>query len=304
MAYSSQLLRRAACAAVAASLALGLGITAPERAAAQTALGAAVGVTQNATARRGGRTVQLAAGAPLFEGDRIRTNGSGQVEILFSDDTKMVVGPNSNLEIAQYLMRNQRTASRMAVNALGGSFRFISGNSDSSAYQVGTPTGTIGVRGTKFDFAVSPRDGTVAVMQLQGASQLCPAGAARNDPRCGALRNRCKFGVIGRRGPLGRSRAEALENGEFPFLLRQDRLRREFRVPFAEDCASPVKAEAIPRVAPPPPPPPPEPEPEKSITRTVSTPNTTTTITTSPSSSTVTSTTSGGVTSTTTVTYD
>ena len=60
------------------------------------AAGSAQGVDPAAEAR-GGETRTLVVGADIFIGDRIVTGASGQVQILFSDSTKLVVGPRSAL---------------------------------------------------------------------------------------------------------------------------------------------------------------------------------------------------------------
>ena len=66
------------------------------------------------------------------------------------------------------LVRADGTAGKFAVNALAGTFRFLTGNSEKSAYQIITPTGTLGVRGTKFDFTVDPRTGQTKVVLFEG----------------------------------------------------------------------------------------------------------------------------------------
>src|SRR5690606_42119301 len=83
-------------------------------------------------------------------GDRVVTGPSGQVQILFSDRTELVVGPRSALLIEDYLLRNDGSAGKFAINALSGTFRFVTGGAPKDSYVIKTPTGTIGVRGTAF----------------------------------------------------------------------------------------------------------------------------------------------------------
>ena len=84
----------------------------------------------------GGRRA-LAAGSPVYENDRVVTGG-GNVQIIFIDDTKLVVGPNSTLVIDRILMRGGNKARKFSVDALRGTFRFISGNSGKAAYDIQT----------------------------------------------------------------------------------------------------------------------------------------------------------------------
>jgi len=122
--------------------------------AVAAAEGTAVGVDPDAVARRGSADRTLVVGADISVGERIVTGPSGRVQVLFADQTRLVVGPGSALLIESYLM-NGDTADKFAINALAGTFRFISGNSPKSAYSIETPTAAIAVRGTKFDVSVA-----------------------------------------------------------------------------------------------------------------------------------------------------
>ena len=107
------------------------------------------------TASRGGATRTIAALQPVFMGDRVQTGPNGQAQLLFNDNTKLVVGPGSTLLLEQYLLQSASTStvSNFSVNALRGSFRFITGDSPKPSYAIKTPTATIGIRGTEFDLS-------------------------------------------------------------------------------------------------------------------------------------------------------
>ncbi len=94
-------------------------------------------------------------GSQIVSGDEIRTGSGGLVQILFPDETKIVVGPGSTLRIDDTLFRNNGTARRFSTTAIGGSFRFISGKSNKDVYKLATPLATMGIRGTAFDFTVT-----------------------------------------------------------------------------------------------------------------------------------------------------
>ncbi len=201
---------------------------------AATAAGTAVGVDPDAEAR-GGETRTLVVGSDVFIGDRIVTNARGLVQILFDDKTRLVVGPRSSLVIEDYLIRNDGSAGRLAVNALGGTFRFISGNSPKNRYLIQTPTGQIGVRGTAFDLFVGQ---VTHVLQLQGTTINCSSNGD-----CQTMSRRCEVAVIERGGvqELGSSRdfsRAELEDAmaRFRFAVSQSSLIRQFRVSNAEQC--------------------------------------------------------------------
>ncbi len=71
----------------------------------------------------------LQVGTDVSVGETIVTGPAGQVQIVFDDNTRLVVGPGSALLVETYLLASSNTAEKLTVNALGGTFRFITGNS-------------------------------------------------------------------------------------------------------------------------------------------------------------------------------
>jgi hypothetical protein len=204
--------------------------------AAQAASGTALGVNPAAQAERQGATQTLVVGADIFIGDRVITGPQGLVQIKFSDSTELVVGPRSALLIEDYLLREDGSAGRMAVNALAGSFRFVTGSAPKDRYRITTPTGTIGVRGTEFDFFVGGN--FTRVLLYHGAVLLC-----NNAGDCETLAETCDLGQV------DSSQAELIGHTDlvtgadrdqlkamFQWALSQRPLLREFRVAQAERC--------------------------------------------------------------------
>ncbi len=114
----------------------------------------------------------LAVGSKVFIGDLVATDAVGEAQLLFSDGTRMVVGSNSSLMIDEFLFGGNATKNQFAVSALGGTFRFISGDSGDRGYSIRTPSARISVRGTAFDFTVTPEGATKLVL-LEGEATLC-----------------------------------------------------------------------------------------------------------------------------------
>lgn len=198
-------------------------------------LGTAVGVQPAAVAQLGGDQVTILLGSQLFEGQTIVTSAIGEVQIVFVDDTRMVIGPNSALVIERILMRDSTTFSSLVTNALGGTFRFITGSSPHSAYQMTTPAGTIAVRGTAYDVTIEPITRRVDVMVYLGGVELCPATG-----RCVILEQRCAVGnLVAAGASIIRSEGLRMEIAStlFPYAeLLQAGLRDDFRVANAADC--------------------------------------------------------------------
>lgn len=147
------------------------------------ASGKALGVKPAAAVETRSDTKTLTVGADVFIGDRVVTGAEGQVQIKFTDQTELVVGPNSALLIEDYLLRNDESAGKFAINALSGTFRFTTGRAPKDRYIIKTPTGTIGVRGTSFDFNSSSEE--TKVLLYHGQAILGHTddfkGAARED---------------------------------------------------------------------------------------------------------------------------
>lgn len=207
-------------AAAIGAIVMMLGAVTP--ATADTAIAKAAEVRPQANAVLNGATVVLSVADDLFEGQTITTGSRGQVQIVFADETRMVVGPGSSLVIQSILMRNGK-ATDFAVSALGGTFRFITGKSNKSAYKIDTPTGTIGVRGTKFDFKVSKKKTDIKL--YEGEVTYCPDGGD-----CGSVKGECQVGS-GTSSNLG----EGSSSG-FTYSQSQSSLRTDFRVAGAGQC--------------------------------------------------------------------
>ncbi|MDB5541661.1 MAG: hypothetical protein JWQ89_3388 [Devosia sp.] len=217
--------------AVAAGLAVMLAC-APALAASGTALG----VDPSAEAETAGKLRVLTVGADISIGDNVKTGPEGQVQIKFSDKTELVVGPNSSLVIEDYLLRDDQSAGKFAINALAGTFRFATGGAAKDRYIIKTPTGTIGVRGTAFDFNVGA-EGT-EVLLFHGAVLLCNL---KNE--CVTLDGTCEIGsydlaestLIGAAEDTKGDQRRALREA-FTYAQVQTPLMREFWVEQARQC--------------------------------------------------------------------
>ena len=189
-------------------------------------IGTAVAVYGSATVSGPGGSHALNAGSPVFEHDKITVvAGNAQIELL--DGTKLVVGANSALVLEKFLMKGGAAAQNVSVDALRGTFRFITGKSPKSAYNINTANATIGIRGTGFDFWVADRTG---VALLKGNVRLC---SKTNRRSCINLEPNCSIGVAGDPNPARTLRGfdkTAVIGNRLPYLINQDPLRSSFRL--------------------------------------------------------------------------
>lgn len=221
--------RAIAVGALAVLMAGGLG-------AAWAASGTAFGVDPQAEAAKGGVTRVLTVGADIFIGDLVTTGAVGNVQIKFSDSTELVVGPNSSLLIQDYLLRDDQSVGKFAVNALSGTFRFATGESAKDRYLITTPTGTIGVRGTEFDFNVLPT--LTEVLLYHGSVLLC-----NTDGQCVTLDGTCQLGTFDLTqaaviGPASETEGDQREQFKqnFTYAQNQSPLERAFWFEEARQC--------------------------------------------------------------------
>jgi len=170
----------------------------------------------------------LAIKSPVYRDERITTSQSGLGEFTFRDGTKFAVGGSSSVVIDRFVFDDSNSFNQLTLNAARGSFRWISGKSKSEAYQIVTPAGVIGVRGTRLDIFVGP-DGITSVVLLEGAAQFCGASG------CQELRRRCDVVIATPGGAV--SDPSRVDRGifqtvgtdrAFPFLSGRQRLTRGF----------------------------------------------------------------------------
>jgi hypothetical protein len=110
---------------------------------------------------RGSVQLLSAAGAPrdakpgdaLSAVDRIVTGPDSSAAVVLRDDTTLVVGPSSRLDLKEFHFNATTHEGGVLVSLLRGSMRMITGligKTNSDAIRVETQTATIGIRGTDF----------------------------------------------------------------------------------------------------------------------------------------------------------
>ena len=78
---------------------------------------------------------------PVHRNERIRTSKSGLGEFLFRDGTKLAVGWGSVVKIDKFVFDDANSVKKLSIKAAKGTFRWISGNSKSTAYSIHDPGG-------------------------------------------------------------------------------------------------------------------------------------------------------------------
>ena len=111
---------------------------------------------ENGVIIRGGTTITAEVGDDVEQGDILQTVPSGLMHVRMIDNTRFVVGQGTTISIDTALIGGDPTKfESLAVGVTVGVFRFLSGDSEKSAYEVNTPSATMGIRGTIFEIVVT-----------------------------------------------------------------------------------------------------------------------------------------------------
>ncbi len=106
---------------------------------------------------------QLALADDVYRNEVVATGQESASEIHLADDTRVTVGPNSQLVLDEFVYDGTTGQGNLALHATQGVFRFFSGQMPHESYKIGAPAVSIGVRGTVL-VVVIREDGAVAVI--------------------------------------------------------------------------------------------------------------------------------------------
>lgn len=187
--------------------------------------GAPIGSTVNTSTSVSASGRNLQKSSPLFFNDVLRSNATGLGQFIFDDGSKLAMGPSASIKIDKFIYKGKRSLQQASIQASKGAFRYISGAV--SGHKIATPYGTIGIRGTAFDFTI--KNGKVYILLFRGAVSFCSGGS------CKTLKRSCDYLVGGGGGvsdpkPLSTGIDAGLNIGQvFPLTVNQGRLSSQFR---------------------------------------------------------------------------
>jgi hypothetical protein len=180
-------------------------------------------VQASTTVSASGRVLEKSS--PVFFNDVLRSNATGIGQFIFNDGGRLAIGPSAAVTIDKSIYKGGKSVQQASIQASKGAFRFISGAF--SVKKIDTPYGTIGIRGTAFDFTI--RNGRVYILLFRGAVSFCRGG------NCKTLRSSCDYlvasgGKISDPQALSAGIDQGLNVGEvFPLAVNQNRLNSKFR---------------------------------------------------------------------------
>ncbi len=106
---------------------------------------------------RNGTVIKALEGAPVYSRDAVRTGADGSVGIIFKDHSRISLGPNSRLELKEFVFKPALRQFSMVNRLAKGVASFVSGKMTKlspEAVVLETPQSVIGVRGTTYNIKV------------------------------------------------------------------------------------------------------------------------------------------------------
>jgi hypothetical protein len=142
----------------------------------------------------GTQLIPVNVGDGVARDDVIRTSADSDARFGLIDNTKLTLGPNSELKIDRAVYADESRYKQITIRLTEGAFRFVTGNSDKKSYRIETPSASIGVRGTILDIRISEnqtlvalQDGKASVCAGSKCTQLLERGHTANVTREGGV---------------------------------------------------------------------------------------------------------------------
>ncbi len=127
-----------------------------------TPVGSIKTVQSNASILRNGVPIPAQTGAKIFNGDVLKTDHTGSIGVIFKDDALVSLGPNSQVNIDEFLFNPMEGRYSFLCRLIRGTAAFVSGQIaklSPESMRVRTPVAEIGVRGTYFAVQAEGNDG-------------------------------------------------------------------------------------------------------------------------------------------------
>ena len=135
------------------ALLLALGIPAAASGADTRPIGTVKVVQGVAFVVRTNQDLPAREGLALLEGDALRTGANGSLGVILRDDTRLSLGPTSELRIDRFLFQPAQGSLGLVLRLVRGAAVYVSGKIaalEPTAVRFETPVGVVGGRGTAF----------------------------------------------------------------------------------------------------------------------------------------------------------
>jgi hypothetical protein len=116
-------------------------------------------VTGSAFIVRAGALVPAQAGQAVFQADGLRTGAGGRIGITLRDDTRLSLGPNSEVRLDRFAYAPAESQVGFVLRIVRGVVAYVSGRIaklSPDSIRLETPAAIVGVRGTTLAVRVLP----------------------------------------------------------------------------------------------------------------------------------------------------
>jgi len=137
------------------------GLMPPSAWADTQAVGKIASLTGTLDVKRDGKSLQAGIGEAIHLLDRLQTGPDSRAEIVFIDDSRVRMAPGTILEVTEYLYQPDQKKRQSVLSIWSGKARFLVTelvDYVQKGFEVQTPNGTAGVRGTDFIVEVRKKE--------------------------------------------------------------------------------------------------------------------------------------------------
>ncbi|SDU60204.1 FecR family protein [Desulfobacula phenolica] len=120
---------------------------------AQNYVGGLRNVKGSGAVLRNGDQITARDGVRIHKGDKIITGKNGAMGIIFTDNTRISLGPDSEIIINDYIFNPEQGKFAFLTDMVQGTASYLSGaigKFSPTSVKFKTPTATVGIRGTFF----------------------------------------------------------------------------------------------------------------------------------------------------------
>lgn len=136
-------------------------------------IGHVVTVTGSATAVRNGVAITLNIGDAIYKGDVVQTTGDSTLGVIFNDNSTFNLGANARMVLNEFVYDPNGSANASAISLVQGTISFLAGTiAHTGDMKVGTPVGTMGIRGTAVNVIISANNGATQISVMAEADNL------------------------------------------------------------------------------------------------------------------------------------
>lgn len=106
--------------------------------------------------------------APVFQVDQVNTGNDSETQLRMLDGALIALAPQSSLKIEEYRLQSSDQKGSVVMELLEGGLRTVSGTikGQQGDYQLKTPVGSIGIRGTYYQVQI--KDGKLLIAVWEG----------------------------------------------------------------------------------------------------------------------------------------